>query len=75
MPGSMRKGEKKMPKFMKNGKIVGHVQITGVTYDLLQLNRAVWIVDRAKDVSIRSQFKTREALLAKHPNAVFEEEE
>ena len=64
-----------MAKSMKNGQIVGYVEINGTTYDLLQLNRAVWIVDRTKDESIRSQFRTRDALLKRYPRAVFTAQE
>jgi len=60
-----------MPKFLKNGSIVGYLVIGGKRYELLQMNLAVWIVNPDNDKSIRKQFKNREKLLAAYPGAVF----
>ena len=61
-----------MPHIVKGYKVIGYVDIDGVRHDLVQVNRAVWVVETEHDRSI-DRCRDREALLRKYPHAQFED--
>jgi len=63
-----------MPRITRGAKQVGTVTIGSTEYDLIQIQRAVWVVDQVNDTTVE-RFRSREKLLARYPHARFEEKD
>jgi len=60
-----------MASITKGAQRVGTLTIKGKSHDLLQINRAIWIIDPVTDRSVGRNFRSKESLRDRYPSARF----